>query len=223
MTLLSLAWEASRRVLAGVGCRACNSHCDLQNRSRHAANPLVEGGWATRSCADFQDIPHCNLVRSSRRSHRRIHRYRIPEVRRLWNDGVRGALDGLASRHAGTTSIEPVEPPTNTSSGARRTGADRGHPRKPRATAFRLEYENVTSPVILIGMTYRVGPKGQVVIPKALRDQLGIAPGDEVDVSVDNNAVRIEPVRPDAALRGSLRGLGLAALLEAEHRVELER
>ncbi len=72
-------------------------------------------------------------------------------------------------------------------------------------------------------MTYRVGPKGQVVIPKALRDQLGIAPGDEVDVSVDDNAVRIEPVRPDAALRGSLRGLGLTALLESEHRSELER
>ncbi len=38
-------------------------------------------------------------------------------------------------------------------------------------------------PVILDGMTYRVGPKGQVVLPKALRDELGIRPGDEVDVS----------------------------------------
>lgn len=34
--------------------------------------------------------------------------------------------------------------------------------------------------VILVGMTHRVGPKGQVVIPKALRDGLGLSNGDEV-------------------------------------------
>ncbi len=31
--------------------------------------------------------------------------------------------------------------------------------------------------VILLGMTYRVGPKGQVVIPKSIRDRLGISTG----------------------------------------------
>jgi AbrB family looped-hinge helix DNA binding protein len=72
-------------------------------------------------------------------------------------------------------------------------------------------------------MTYRVGPKGQVVIPKVLRDQLGIAPGDEVDFSLDNDVLRIEPVHPESTLRGSLKGLGLTALLEADHRSERAR
>jgi AbrB family looped-hinge helix DNA binding protein len=77
--------------------------------------------------------------------------------------------------------------------------------------------------VILLSMTYRVGPKGQVVIPKVIRDQLGIAPGDEVDFSLEGDAVVVEPRRANASLRGSLAGLALTDALEAEHRRERER
>ena len=72
-------------------------------------------------------------------------------------------------------------------------------------------------------MTSRVGPKGQVVLPKALRDRLGIAPGDEVDFTLDDDAVRVEPVRDQRSLRGTLAGLGLTEELEADHRAELDR
>ena len=72
-------------------------------------------------------------------------------------------------------------------------------------------------------MTSRVGPKGQVVIPKAMRDQLGIAPGDEVEFALEGDAVRVEPRRERTSLRGQFAGLGLSAALEADRRAERNR
>ena len=43
-------------------------------------------------------------------------------------------------------------------------------------------------------MTHKVGIKGQVVIPKAIRDEIGIKPGDEVT---------FEPNGPDVGYAGS--------------------
>jgi AbrB family looped-hinge helix DNA binding protein len=83
--------------------------------------------------------------------------------------------------------------------------------------------------VILTGMTYRVGPKGQVVLPKALRDRHGIEPGDEVVVDENEHVITIRKARPTdevlAELAGALKGLDtdLLAELEAEHRREIER
>jgi AbrB family looped-hinge helix DNA binding protein len=74
--------------------------------------------------------------------------------------------------------------------------------------------------VIPLGMAHRVGPKGQVVIPKAMRDRLGIIPGDQVDFALEDDAVRVEPVRARSSLRGTLSGIGLTAVLEADHRRE---
>ena len=41
----------------------------------------------------------------------------------------------------------------------------------------------------------RVGPKGQAVIPKAVRDKVGLRPGDEVEVHEERGKVIMEPVR----------------------------
>lgn len=70
-------------------------------------------------------------------------------------------------------------------------------------------------------MTGRVGPKGQVVIPKEIRDRLGIVPGDEVIFIPDADGVRIQPARDVASLAGAFAGAPLTADLEAEHRREL--
>jgi AbrB family looped-hinge helix DNA binding protein len=72
-------------------------------------------------------------------------------------------------------------------------------------------------------MTSRVGPKGQVVIPKALRDQVGIKPGDQVTFALADNAVLVEPVHGRPDLKGYLAGCGMLALLEAEHSTEVAR
>jgi AbrB family looped-hinge helix DNA binding protein len=43
-------------------------------------------------------------------------------------------------------------------------------------------------------MTHKVGIKGQVVIPKAIRDRIGIRPGDEVTFASDGEEVRIRRI-----------------------------
>lgn len=70
--------------------------------------------------------------------------------------------------------------------------------------------------VILTSMTHRVGPKGQVVIPKELRDELGIEPGDEVSFWRDGDHVALRPVARRRPLRGRFRGSGLADELERQ-------
>jgi len=82
-------------------------------------------------------------------------------------------------------------------------------------------------------MTHRMGAKGQVVIPKAIRDELGIHPGDEVVFEADGTDVRVRRRDDDvdqrrkriAALRGALKGVpGFSTKdLEADRREERRR
>lgn len=71
-------------------------------------------------------------------------------------------------------------------------------------------------------MTQRVGAKGQVVIPKEIRDVLGLQPGTEVDFEADGGTVRILPAGSAATqgLRGRYAHSGLAAALLADRERE---
>lgn len=50
----------------------------------------------------------------------------------------------------------------------------------------------------------RMGPKGQVVVPKRIRDRLGLRPGDRLVVQEDAGAVRISKPATADDLLGSL-------------------
>lgn len=65
-------------------------------------------------------------------------------------------------------------------------------------------------------MTSRVGAKGQVVIPKELRDQLGLEPGDEVTFWREGDHVAVRRRRDAPPLKGRFAGRELVEHLERE-------
>ncbi len=72
-------------------------------------------------------------------------------------------------------------------------------------------------------MTHRVGPKGQVVIPKDLRDALGIEPGDEVSFWRHDDHVAVRPTSHRRPLRGRFEGSQLTDALVDERQADRRR
>jgi len=72
-------------------------------------------------------------------------------------------------------------------------------------------------------MTYRVGPKGQVVIPKELREELGIEPGDEMTFWRHEDHLALQPAHPRQPLLGRFRGSPLTEALDRERRADRDR
>ncbi len=52
-----------------------------------------------------------------------------------------------------------------------------------------------------------VSPKFQIVIPRAVREALGIRPGQKVQVIRYRDRVELIPLRPVRKLRGFLKGI----------------
>jgi AbrB family looped-hinge helix DNA binding protein len=72
-------------------------------------------------------------------------------------------------------------------------------------------------------MTHKVGAKGQVVIPKQLRDELGIEPGDEVSFWRHDDHVAVRPASHRRPLRGRFAGSSLVDALTAEREADRRR
>ena len=52
-----------------------------------------------------------------------------------------------------------------------------------------------------------VSPKYQVVIPKEVREKLGLSPGQKIQVVVYGDRIVLIPVRPTKQMRGFLKGI----------------
>jgi AbrB family looped-hinge helix DNA binding protein len=55
--------------------------------------------------------------------------------------------------------------------------------------------------------TVTISPKFQVVIPKAIREQLGLSPGQKVQALLDGDRIELIPLHPARRLRGFLKGI----------------
>jgi AbrB family looped-hinge helix DNA binding protein len=61
-----------------------------------------------------------------------------------------------------------------------------------------------------------ISPKFQVVIPKAIRDQLSLKPGQKVQAIVYGDRIELIPMRPIRRMRGFLKGIETDVNREAD-------
>ncbi len=78
----------------------------------------------------------------------------------------------------------------------------------------------VTAALYSTGMTQRVGAKGQVVIPKELRERTGLGPGADVSFEPLEDGVVVRRADRRSTLRGKFSGSGMAARLLEDRRHE---
>jgi AbrB family looped-hinge helix DNA binding protein len=73
-------------------------------------------------------------------------------------------------------------------------------------------------------MTVRLSSKGQLVLPKAVRQALKLRAGSEFDIHISEGRIILEPSTSSlvSTLHGKYAGVDLLADLEAEHRREAQ-
>ncbi len=73
-------------------------------------------------------------------------------------------------------------------------------------------------------MLLRLSSKGQLVLPKAVREQLRLKNGDQFQARIVDGKIVLEPVKLGAIhrLHGVLAGTNVLKELEEEHRREVE-
>ncbi|HWF26575.1 MAG TPA: AbrB/MazE/SpoVT family DNA-binding domain-containing protein [Solirubrobacteraceae bacterium] len=69
-------------------------------------------------------------------------------------------------------------------------------------------------------MTGRIGAKGQVVIPKSIRDRVQLHPGDQVEFELRDEEIVLVARRRHARLGGRFADSGMAARLLEDRAAE---
>ena len=65
----------------------------------------------------------------------------------------------------------------------------------------------------------KVSPKFQVVIPRDIREEMGIRPGQELQVVAKGGTITLIPDRTIASMRGFVRGIKTRGFREKKDRV----
>ena len=61
-----------------------------------------------------------------------------------------------------------------------------------------------------------VSPKFQVVIPKEIRESMGIVSGQKVQIMTYQNRIELIPLKPMKELRGALKGIDTTVERDSE-------
>ncbi len=61
-----------------------------------------------------------------------------------------------------------------------------------------------------------VSPKFQVVIPKEVREKLGLSPGQKIQMVVYGDRIVLIPIRPAKQMRGFLKGINTRVKREGD-------
>jgi len=61
-----------------------------------------------------------------------------------------------------------------------------------------------------------ISPKFQIVIPKSIRDKLGLTPGQKIEAVAYEGRIELIPVRPLKEMRGFLRGIDTSVVRETD-------
>ena len=64
--------------------------------------------------------------------------------------------------------------------------------------------------------TVTMSQKFQVVIPKEIREKLGLSPGQRVEAIAYENRIELIPLRPIQQMRGFLKGIDTSIKREAD-------
>lgn len=64
--------------------------------------------------------------------------------------------------------------------------------------------------------TVTVSPKYQIVIPKEIRESMGIVSGQKVQITSYQGRIEVVPLKPMGEMRGFLKGIDTTVLREKD-------
>ncbi len=67
--------------------------------------------------------------------------------------------------------------------------------------------------------TVKVSPKYQVVIPRRIRERMGLHPGEKLQVISFDDRIELVPLRPMRSIKGFLKGLDPTFERERDDRI----